>query len=780
MSGDIFFARLRVAALVAGLLFSLAALAGCSMIFTSMPPATDTAARLHSFPAASLPLKQKASIYWDEHQIPFIHAQSDADGAFLLGLVQAHLRMGQMELFRRISQGRTAEIGGPYMFPKLDHALRTIGFARQARKIWQKMPSHSREWVKNFTRGINWYLEHKKPLPHEYEFLGMESEKWTPLDVVTLGRLAGSDVNWIVLFGYLRLQKDPKGKRLWRHVLRLGGRSEPSFASRAKGSLFAALESYGEVGSNSLVVSPRRSKEDGSALMANDPHVGLSLPPLWVTVGLKTPSYHMVGFMVPGLPFVGVGRNRHIAWGGTNMRALSSQLVDLSCLPKDQRVVRVEKYDIGVRWWPDKEVEVRISPYGPIISDLPMLAKQLDMGESQKAPVLALRWIGHDVSDELTSFLRMNRARNWPEFVDSFKDYAVSGMNFVYADDKGNIGQLLAVELPKRDAQKIHPYVSACSKQANSWEQRVNALDLPQAYNPKRGYLASSNNKPTVAKHRIGVLFSSNDRIVRVRSLLEKKERLSLTDLRQIQRDVMSPLSFELKKIIINYFEKNSLHENLSLYQKNQWQVLADWSGEYKQKSRGALLFQLLLYHYVNERYQGEYGETGMMFLYNFEKILSLVRLQLQKAGPQQSKLWQKAWRKAVADSRDFDTWGQMHRLRVSHPFAFLPWWGERYQFADWPSGGGRSTLMKRAHSLTNKKHNTSFGANARHISIVRNPDENYFLLFGGQDGWLNSQDFMDQAKMWRQGRYIYVPLRLNAVAQWASYTTELKASGKH
>ncbi|MBN2356460.1 penicillin acylase family protein, partial [candidate division KSB1 bacterium] len=60
--------------------------------------------RLDSFPRNNLPLVKPAKIYWDDHLIPFIEAGTDSDCAFLLGMVHAHLRLGQMTLLRRASQ----------------------------------------------------------------------------------------------------------------------------------------------------------------------------------------------------------------------------------------------------------------------------------------------------------------------------------------------------------------------------------------------------------------------------------------------------------------------------------------------------------------------------------------------------------------------------------------------------------------------------------------------------------------------------------------------------
>lgn len=54
--------------------------------------------RLEMLPRKGLPIDQPVRLRWDEHQVPFIEAQSDRDLAVALGVVHAHLRLGQIEM----------------------------------------------------------------------------------------------------------------------------------------------------------------------------------------------------------------------------------------------------------------------------------------------------------------------------------------------------------------------------------------------------------------------------------------------------------------------------------------------------------------------------------------------------------------------------------------------------------------------------------------------------------------------------------------------------------
>jgi penicillin amidase len=122
------------------------------------------------------------------------------------------------------------------------------------------------------------------------------------------------------------------------------------------------------------------------------------------------------------------------------------------------------------------------------------------------------------------------------------------------------------------------------------------------------------------------------------------------------------------------------------------------------------------------------------------------------------------ALEKAASDFEKYPTWGKLHYLRLRHPLGNIPLVGGPYRFGEYPAPGSTNTVMKRAHPLINEKHYTTYGANARHISDLADMDENYFVLVGGQDGHIGSENFLDLFELWQNGRYIRVPLRLETV----------------
>ena len=735
-------------------------LSACALL-VPFPKPTSLTERLAALPTRGLPLEQAVTVYWNEHQVPFIEAQTDRDLAVVLGLVHAHLRLGQMEILRRISQGRVAEMGG-VVAADIDHALRILDLGAAVPEIIAGLPDDTRIWLDAFVQGINYYQDHSVDRPHEFTVLGLQPEPWTIADLLAIGRLASADVNWIVWFQLLRQRSRPDWPALWARLLDEGGASLPSYSAAtspemaALGSIIAGLS---RSGSNAVVVAGRRSAS-GGALIATDPHLGIQMPNLWLLAGYKSPSYHAVGLMVPGLPFIAVGRNPWIAWGGTNMRAASSDLFDVSEL--DDAAIDQQRERIGIRWWFDREVTVRRTAWGPIITDVPML-------DSGSVGALALRWMGHRPSDEMTALLRVNRARTWQEFRAALSGFAVSGQNMLYADAEGHIGQVMAVHLPSRAPDKPADLVLARTEEA-PWQHIVTSRALPASFDPPQGFLASANNRGADAPIAIGYFFSPNDRISRLSELVTAKDTVTLDDLAALQRDVFMASAVELREVLIRRLSALSRDQPMAAKRERLVHALADWDGHYAARSTGALAFELIL-HYFARAY---YDEQRLSAYTASGRLLSLLREDLDEAGDAAlAPAFEEALSAAAEAMARFKDWGAMHRLRLAHPLSFLPVIGRRYRFTDLPAAGGKSTIMKTSHRLTGERHATSYGSNARHISDLSDPDRNYFVLLGGQDGRFASSTFVDQLELWQRGEYIQLPLRLETVRAQFPHRTE-------
>ena len=95
-----------------------------------------------------------------------------------------------------------------------------------------------------------------------------------------------------------------------------------------------------QVGSNDFVVGPSKTTTK-TALLANDPHLGIGMPSVWYINGLrcrvvsKTCPWDVAGVTFPGVPGVVLGHNASIAWGATNVDPDVQDLFAIQPDPKD-------------------------------------------------------------------------------------------------------------------------------------------------------------------------------------------------------------------------------------------------------------------------------------------------------------------------------------------------------------------------------------------------------------------------------------------------------------
>lgn len=756
---------------VASLTAASSFLAGCSL-FTSLPDRASTEQRIAGLATTGLDLQHPVEVRWNAHMVPWITAETDDDAAYALGYVHAHLRLGQMEIARRLAAGRLSEIGG-FLAADIDETIRIIGYYRGTKEAYAQLPAATRRWLDRFTAGINNYLSRIDELPHEYRLFAFRPEPWTVYDVLAFGRLAGSDVNWLTGIGMLALTDRPDWPDIWAQAMAFNGGAVPSVAvggdaeerqnAARLAALFDMIGTHARSGSNAWAVNGERSAS-GRPVLATDPHLGILAPNLWLLAGLKSPSHEVVGMMPAGLPIFGLGRSRHLAWGATNLRARSSDLVDVTALP--DTAYTVEKETVRIRFGLDRDVTRRVSPYGPLITDSPMV-------KDAKRRRIALRWIGHLPSDELTAYIAGAQATNVAEFRQAFANYAVPGLAFVVATASGDIAVGTAARLPERPLETPRDLVSPMPTAGqDGWENVLDARDLPWIVNPAAGFVASANNPTARASVPLTLFDTPPDRITRLNETLAAARNVDRDFMARLQRDNYSMSAVFLRDAIVD--------AALSAGMANLVPArMAAWDGHYEIASKGAVLFEAMQSTMAPQVYEalGEADVFGVVSRWSWFRYK--LAADIRRLSPEQLRAILPVASVAAAKAdRDFANWGEMHRLELRHVLANAPVLGKRYVFADVAAGGSNETVMKTAHTPSAERHSTSYGSQARQISDMADMDANWFVLLGGQDGRMNAEGFADQLPLWQRGDYIQIPLSRAAVEEAFTNVTVLTPEG--
>jgi penicillin amidase len=372
--------------------------------------------------------------------------------------------------------------------------------------------------------------------------------------------------------------------------------------------------------------------------------------------------------------------------------------------------------------------------------------------------MLAVKWIGHYPSDEISAMLRVNRATNWEEFRAALEGFSISPQNFLFADVKGNIGQVTATHLPKR-SKDLPPDLVRPLGDAKAWDEIVTSKDLPFAYNPADGFLASANNRGAEAAVPIGYFFSEDDRVTRLQQLIGGMTKVSADDLKRVQMDTYSSSAVLMRDAFVA--RVNADKPMLSLSQTLVFDAIAAWDGRYDVGSKGAVAFEAAMASFMPASFPAHelslFDSAGSPYAHFAGKVDGMKADVFAKNAVAALQTGVDAWAK-------YQTWGDMHRMIVQAQFASIPVIGSRYVFDDVPAAGSSETILKTDHETAAERHPTRNGAQARHVSDLSDPDANWFVMLGGNDGWYNSSTFRDQVDAFQSGQSFQVPLKIATV----------------
>ncbi|HMR40839.1 MAG TPA: penicillin acylase family protein [Ignavibacteria bacterium] len=458
-------------------------------------------------------ISNRVNIYKTELGVSHIFAENEEDMYFSLGYTHAQDRLWQMDLSRRVAEGKLSEIFGIDLLD-YDILFRTIGIDQVVLKQYDKLSQKTRSVLEAYTRGVNSFMEENSSnLPLEFDILNYKPDPWKPEHSLELVKLMGWELNlsWytdlmfaeiVKKFGYEKakdffpdypedapfiVNNESQGKPKSDSLNKAGEKNkstgynyfkDPTRIENYYSSISDKAHNFFKlskdfrtlmgtegthVGSNSWVISGSRS-ESGKPLLANDPHLALLTPSKWYEVSLydNQKKYSVCGFTLPGVPAVAIGHNNVVSWGLTNLMCDDT---DFFILKKDS--ADSNKYIYKNRSeFPDSSVQnikikdvadeyiftVYTTLTGPVISSLEKtgFTGNQKFRNDNTGELLTFRWTGYEISDELDAFYNINNAKNWDEFQNALKTYSVPALNFVYADTMGNIGYHAAGYIPIR------------------------------------------------------------------------------------------------------------------------------------------------------------------------------------------------------------------------------------------------------------------------------------------------------------------------------------------
>jgi penicillin amidase len=314
------------------------------------------------------------------------------------------------------------------------------------------------------------------------------------------------------------------------------------------------------IGSNSWVVAGSRTTT-GKPLLANDPHLGVSIPGIWYQTGLHCRTvnvgcpFDVAGFSFAGLPGIVIGHNAKVSWGFTNLGPdvtdfYLEKVTDATYLRDGKEVpLTVSTETIKVAGGNDVTLPVLQTVHGPILSGVvesigavgrnPLVR----MVPQQDTYAVSLAWTGLVPSATADAIFELNTAQDFTQFRAAARKFAVPAQNLVYADTDGHIGYQAPGMIPVRSTSVPNTppgYWPAPGWDSQyDWRGYVPFEELPWTEDPKEGFIITANQQVTAAPTApfLTTEWDYGFRADRIREMLEATPKISPQQMSAMQLD---------------------------------------------------------------------------------------------------------------------------------------------------------------------------------------------------------------------------------------------------
>jgi len=744
-------------------------------------------------------LTKTAVIERDKQGIATIKAKSRADISVALGFVHAQERFFQMDLLRRNSAGELASLFGSVALD-YDKSIRKHRFRDRARAIITQLPQEQLDLVKAYTRGVNQGLKYLRSSPFEYLLLQQEPVQWSEEDSILTIFSMYIDLQYhdgkrertlgimkAVLSADVYAFLDPKGS-IWDAAIDGSQRSSSplpigawpsasSFNFDDKKTTRLANNSADKYqgdfmpGSNSWAISGNLSAT-GSAILANDMHLGIRVPNTWFRASFEYPnkittsedksteSIKVTGATLPGTPNMVIGSNGNIAWGFTNSYGDYSDVIVLKTNDEESQYLTPSGYldftfhkqVIAIKNQDAEEIIVKETIWGPVI------------GKNHQGSLLAYRWVAHDKEAINLTAIELEHAKTVKQAFNIAARSGIPSQNMLVADKNGDIGWTIMGPIPNKHGA-IGETPQSWNTGENNWHGYLTPEQYPKMVTPKDHRLWTANSR--VVGGEMYEKLGNGGYALGARS---KQIRDNLFSLKIFDEKALLQIGLDDKGVFLQRWQEfivNTVLTEEIIAQHKNFQQVKDLlvTANVLRASIDSVSYRLIRNFRINLRdsvfFELNNSLKNVDAAFNFKSIRHQIEIPLWHLINEQPNnfmmlgehTWQDVFIKALEltltdmtqkQPLTAATWGQQNNTAIKHPLSsalpFLNHWLDMPQKA---SAG--DSYMPRVQGKT-------FGASERMVVSPGHEDTGIFHMPTSQSGHPWSPYYGSGHSDWEQG----------------------------
>lgn len=593
-------------------------------------------------------ITEKVTIRRDALGVPFIRAENMHDLAFAMGYVQACDRISQMVGFRCMAQGRLSEMIGEAGLD-IDLYMRTHNLAAKAKILLDALPQEMKILFNDYAEGVNTFLElYGDHLPPDLALSGFTPEKWRPVDSVSvfvllsfgLGVNLHEELNLLQMASVVEKDSLPwlapiypdedipfsEGEKL-SGVKNLENIREMGRLIRTE-KLLSGLMARIPAASNNWVISRERTKK-GASILANDTHLPISMPSLWMLMHARSPEFDAAGVSCAGIPGIVAGYNGKIAWGMTMVMADNQDIFlekirhtpdGLEYLYQGKWLAADKREEVfHIKGGKTRKVVIYETIHGPLLNQALLCERKhplVPVSQEQEYG-LAANWACVDENDPtLEGFLLMSISRTVEEALEEARKIRAIPLNLVLAD-KDNIAWQVTGRFPvRKKGRGLFPSPGWTGEY--DWTGWLDVSHHPVCLNPEEGFIGTANHRkiPEDYPHVLSSSWFYPERGMRIDEMIRCRKDHDYASSFSMQLDQHSIFAENVKKMLFSEPVKSRITEEIASWDdpgkresaEKGMKILEDFSGDLSPESCAAAYWGAFLYHYTRNTFYDELG----------------------------------------------------------------------------------------------------------------------------------------------------------------------------